>query len=133
MKEILPDHQFLKDEEVNEQQIPQQKAKVHSRTKIPGHTVFELDIIEQRITVIKPISTAVVGLDGKTEFKNRVQMRKNCYYCQALNLKNAERKFGQMIREEIGTNYGMFCTDTEWKLLTFAHRLRLIHNLKARQ
>lgn len=130
MKEILPDHEFLKDEEVNEQQIPQQKAKVHSRNKIPGLQVFELDVTEQRINLVKPIATAVVGLDGQTVMKNRVQMRRNCIYCQALNLKNAERKFSQIIREEVGKNYGMFCTDEEWGLLTFAHKLRLIHNLK---
>lgn len=131
MKEILPDHEFLKDEEVNEQQIPQAKARVHSRQKIRGLQVFELDVSEQRINLIKPIATAVVGLDGQTVMKNRVQMRRNCIYCQALNLKNAERKFGQMIRDEVGKHYGMFCTDEEWRLLTFAQRLRLIHNLKA--
>ena len=82
--------------------IPKQEiqAKINKELKYlgsilhrPGHTLFELNLntgVIKRAIIERRVS---VGMDGKPAYQNKVQVNKECYYLEALNIKNAKKKF----------------------------------------
>ena len=56
--------------------------------KVPGHTLFSFNVQTGEIKPVKLVREASIGLDGKPVFKEKITVEKDCYYEQALNLKN---------------------------------------------
>lgn len=59
---------------------------------VRGLKLFSIDSAG-RIEEVKPELAPVKGKDGKEVMRKKVVMQPGRRYCQALNLKNAERKF----------------------------------------
>ena len=65
----------------------------------PGHTLFEINLNTGAIkeaTIERKVS---IGMDGNPVFQSKVQVNAACYYLEALNKKNAKRKFLKMFKE----------------------------------
>ena len=63
-----------------------------------GHTLFEINLntgIIKEAVITREVS---VGIDGKPIFKRKVNINKECYYLEALNVKNAKKKFLKMTK-----------------------------------
>ncbi|WP_302756892.1 hypothetical protein [Alistipes indistinctus] len=56
--------------------------------KVPGHTLFSFNVKTGEIKPVKLVREASIGLDGNPVFKEKITVEKDCYYEQALNLKN---------------------------------------------
>ena len=59
----------------------------------PGHTLFEVNMNTCDIKKAEIQRKVMVGLDGKPVYQSKVMMNKDCYYLEALNVKNAKKKF----------------------------------------
>lgn len=55
---------------------------------MPGHTLFSFNVKTGEIKPVKLVREASIGLDGNPVFKEKITVEKDCYYEQALNLKN---------------------------------------------
>ena len=73
--------------ELLEQQRQEYKL-IGSMRKVPGHTLFSFNVQTGEIKPVKLIREASIGLDGNPVFKEKITVEKDCYYEQALNLKN---------------------------------------------
>ena len=62
-----------------------------------GHTLFSYNRVTEEIKVVKPASKAALNLDGSTTISHEVQFEPKLMYIQALNKKNALRKFKKEI------------------------------------
>jgi len=92
MKEIKPDQ--IK----QEQQIvtPAEEKKVRfigTRRLKPGHTVYQWDDGVVTEAPLEEVDIAVESLTGSYVKRNKLILRKECYYITALNLRNAIKKF----------------------------------------
>ena len=65
----------------------------------PGHTLFEINLNTGVIKEAVVESKVSVGLDGKPVFQSKVQVNAACYYLEALNRKNAKKKFLRMFKK----------------------------------
>ena len=63
----------------------------------PGHTLFEINLNTGQIKEATIKRDIYAGFDGKPIYKSKVQIGADCYYLEALNIKNAKRKFLKMI------------------------------------
>ena len=88
--------------------LPRQEiqAKVNKELKYPGsilhrpgHTLFEINLNTGVIKEAVIESKVSVGLDGKPVFQSKVQVNAACYYLEALNRKNAKKKFLRMFKK----------------------------------
>lgn len=73
--------------ELLEQQRQEYKL-IGNMRKVPGHTLFSFNVKTGEIKPVKLVREASIGLDGKPVFKEKITVEKDCYYEQALNLKN---------------------------------------------
>ncbi len=73
--------------ELLEQQRQEYKL-IGSMRKVPGHTLFSFNVQTGEIKPVKLVREASIGLDGNPVFKEKITVEKDCYYEQALNLKN---------------------------------------------
>lgn len=73
--------------ELLEQQRQEYKL-IGSIRKVPGHTLFSFNVKTREIKPVKLVREASIGLDGNPVFKEKITVEKDCYYEQALNLKN---------------------------------------------
>jgi len=82
--------------------LPQQEiqAKINKEQKYigsikhrPGHTLFEINLNTKQVREAVFERKVFVGSDGKPVFQRRVQVNKDCHYLEALNVKNAFKKF----------------------------------------
>ena len=77
--------------ELLEQQRQEYKL-IGSMRKVPGHTLFSFNVKTGEIKPVKLVREASIGLDGKPVFKEKISVEKDCYYEQALDLKNFIRR-----------------------------------------
>ena len=86
--------------------LPKQEiqAKINKELKYlgsirhqPGHTLFEVNLNTGRIKEAIIKRDVYAGTDGKPIYKSKVQIEKDCYYLEALNIKNAKKKFLKML------------------------------------
>lgn len=82
-------------------QIPKQYKLLGSIRSKPGHNIYELDIREIVITKIIPES----NIDIKGFKHKKVNTKENCYYCTALNKKNAVKRFRKMFSDHPAITY----------------------------
>lgn len=67
----------------------QQELKlIGSMKKVPGHTLFSFNYKTGEIKPADVIRECAMGFDGLPVFKERIVVEKDCYYEQALNVKN---------------------------------------------
>lgn len=126
MKIVQKDnHVFDRTDESAEVAPLLKEKKLIARIQDRKQAVWELDLLTGEID--KPKVESVSDLEGNA--KRSVVTRDKALYCQALNLKNAEKHFSRQIRNIVGKNYGMWCTDTEWAQFSFAQRVKLIKTL----
>ena len=87
--------------------IPKQEiqAKINKELKyigsmkhFAGHTLFEIDLITGEVRKAVINNTVTVGLNGKETHKRKVNIKADCYYIEALNIKNAIRKFNKILK-----------------------------------
>lgn len=82
---------------VDEQQVKKLKH-VSSVRHIPGHTLFECDIATRTIRVAE--METYFDLAKNVQVR-RVKQKENTLYAEALNMKNAKKKFIKMFRSVI--------------------------------
>lgn len=67
----------------------QQELKlIGSMKKVPGHTLFSFNHKTGEIKPADVIRECAMGFDGLPVYKERIVVEKDCYYEQALNVKN---------------------------------------------
>lgn len=67
----------------------QQELKlIGSMKKVPGHTLFSFNYKTGEIKPADVIRECAMGFDGLPVYKERIVVEKDCYYEQALNVKN---------------------------------------------
>lgn len=79
---------------VEERQIEKKKSLIGHSILRKGHKVFEIDLKTGIIYFAKVIETVEIK-NGKPVNKRRVDMKENCYYVNALNVKNAKKVFNR--------------------------------------
>lgn len=96
LEEIKPDKDNVI--RIQEQQI---KKKKHTATIIhrPGHTLFECGIAER---IIKKAEAKTFYDAGAKAYVTKVLQKENTLYCEALNMKNAKKKFIKMFKAIVG-------------------------------
>ena len=88
--------------------LPKQEiqAKINKELKYlgsikhqPGHTLFEINLNTGQIKEATIKREVAVGIDGKPVYKRKVQISADCYYLEALNLKNAKKRFLRTLKK----------------------------------
>ncbi len=98
MKELIKDHQDSAIE-IREDEEQKKTIKHLGRVRhVRGLTLFEFNRETKELIPAK-FHTASVMISGTNDSAERtevlrVNIKKNCFYLQALNLKNAKRKLG---------------------------------------
>lgn len=89
---IQPDH-------VIEKQVEkQQEYRLVAQMKVKkGLKVFYCDMDTGEVNELEVKKKVAIGYDKKVKKSNEAQDQKNCIYIQALNKKNAVRKFKKLI------------------------------------
>jgi hypothetical protein len=79
-------------------QQKQEYKYVGSKRHIPGLKLWELNIENFEIKEVEIVKTVAIGTDKKPVFTKKANYNPKHLYCQALNLKNAEKKFEKIIK-----------------------------------
>lgn len=86
-----------------EQQQKKVLKLIGQQRKVPGLTLFEFNhsTLSVRRAVFKKINVEVQSLSNKLNHTthSRVEVSENCFYIQALNLKNAVKKIKKLYNE----------------------------------
>ena len=84
----------------------QQELKlIGSMKKVPGHTLFSFNYKTGEIKPADVIRECAMGFDGLLVYKERIVVEKDCYYEQALNVKNGEKIFeGDIVKWDDQSN-----------------------------
>lgn len=100
MKSIIPDTPQAQGGEVRQEQVAKKQKEYHligKQRKVAGHTLFEFDRQTKEIRRADIAHTAYIDAGtGKPVYKNRVDIKQGCFYIQALNVKNAEKKLRKL-------------------------------------
>jgi len=83
---------------------------VRSLVKIPGHTLFEVDMVANKMVPITPKQEVAIGMDGNKVVSSIVYEREHCFYLYALNEKNAAKKLLKIMKKLKGKerpSYGL--------------------------
>lgn len=98
MKEIQ-DFTQLRAEQHQEQNQKQEYKFIGSMLLIPGMKIFQFNLKTREVkeTIINRKNTAVSLITGASAGNAKAQFNPDCIYLQALNLKNAKRKFQKQI------------------------------------
>ena len=73
--------------------INKEQKYIGSMKHQAGHTLFEINHNTKQIREAVIERKVFIGLDGKPIFQRKVQINKDCYYIEALNAKNALKKY----------------------------------------
>jgi len=93
--ELIPHLSQEKDDSTRMEQLQKQNKEYHlvgKQRKVAGHTLFEFDRKTKEIRFADISRQAAVGMDGSVKYQTRTDIHSGCYYIQALNKKNAEKK-----------------------------------------
>ena len=82
-----------------EDKINKELKYIGSLAHQSGHTLFEIDMNTGSVKEAVIKREVFVDMDGKPVFKSNVNINKECYYLEALNVKNAKKKFLKMINK----------------------------------
>lgn len=73
-----------------------QFAKVGSWRRQPGHRIFSFNMKTREIREVQVEATAVITINGQVRQQQKVYADKDCFYGEALNVKN----FKKLLRRE---------------------------------
>ena len=96
MNGILPKLTAQNGSTVAQEQVDKKQKEYHlvgQQRKVRGHTLFEFN---RRTKEIRPADISrevVVGMYGEPIYKTKTDIHQDCFYLQALNVKNAKKKF----------------------------------------
>ena len=83
------------EDSVRQEQVVKKQKEYHligQQRKVAGHTLFEFN---KKTMEIKPADISrkvIIQSDGNIKYKTRTDIHENCFYLQALNKQNAEKK-----------------------------------------
>lgn len=95
MKSIIPDILSQCPANISQEQVEKQQREYHligQQRKIRGHILFEFNRKTKEIRPANISRNVIIGMDGQPRFKERIDVHKDCFYIQALNVKNAKKK-----------------------------------------
>lgn len=98
MKEIIPQPD-LKDRLQIVTPVKQEYKMVAKIPRIKGLTLYSYNIETGDIKVVPLVQQVAVDLHGKPSFINKANYDPKLLYVQALNIKNARRKFQKFITQ----------------------------------
>ena len=81
------------------EQVAKKQQEYHligKQRKVPGHILFEFNKKTKEIKQAAVTRKALWGYNGSAKFETRVDIHQDCFYLQALNAKNAEKKLRKM-------------------------------------
>lgn len=94
MKTILPEieqqHQDTKQEVVAKQQ--KEYKLIGKQRVVKGHILFEFNKITKEIKPAQISRSAALSLQGQPVFTTKAEVHQDCFYLQALNVRNARKK-----------------------------------------
>ena len=100
MKGILPTLQSEHEEATRIEQVAKKQKEyklIGKLRKVAGHTLFEFN---KKTKEIKPADIKRECIfdakTGKPLYKTKTDIHKDCFYLQALNIKNAEKKLRKL-------------------------------------
>ena len=97
--ELLPKTQKQFNDSVKQEQVvkKQQEYKfIGKLKKVAGHTLFEFDKKTKEIRPAAIAREAVMLMNGGVQYKTRTDIHNDCFYLQALNIKNAEKRLKRL-------------------------------------
>lgn len=97
---IVPDMPEKANEAVKQELVQKKQSEYHligRQKRVSGHILFEFDRKTKEIRPADIVQNAIVVLDPKTrkeavKYQTKTNVKQNCFYLQALNKKNAEKK-----------------------------------------
>ena len=105
MRTILPELSNMQGDEVRQEQVVKKQKEYHmvgQQRRVPGHTLFEFNKKNEEIRPAQITRKAqlLYSHDNKprenVKFETRVDIHNDCFYLQALNIKNAEKKLKKL-------------------------------------
>lgn len=94
MKDLDKDpHKLANNEIVAEKQVLKQEKLIGRVKHVPGLTLFEIDVENNKIRIAD--AEIAILFNGGT--KTKMVAKPGCFYLQALNKANARRKFLKMM------------------------------------
>ena len=101
----MKDFNINKDQKTSETAIMSQKKEhklIQSQRVVKGHRMFELDLETMGIKQLAPPKVDAEVKDNSNVLLRKKYVKKdNCIYTQALNLKNAKKKFSKWVTNEL--------------------------------
>lgn len=95
----LPKEKHDVERQQEERQVPKEYRLDGRIRRRPGHTLFSYNVKTDEWKVADTEKKAVVKPDGTVTYRTQVKREEGCIYIQALNLKNAKKKFEQGVRK----------------------------------
>lgn len=95
MDGILPKLTAQNGSRVAQEQVDKQQKEYHligRQRKVSGHTLFEFNRKTKEIRTADISREVIVGMDGNPIYKTKTDVNQDCFYLQALNVKNAKKK-----------------------------------------
>ena len=77
------------------EQVAKKQQEYHligKQRKVRGHILFEFNKKTKEIKQAAVTRKALYGYNGTAKFETRVDIHQDCFYVQALNKQNAEKK-----------------------------------------
>ena len=94
MDGILPKLTAQNDSRAAQEQVDKQQKEYHligRQRKVSGNTLFEFNRKTQEIRPADISREVFFSMDGPT-YKTKTDVHQDCFYLQALNVKNAKKK-----------------------------------------
>ena len=95
MKTLLPELSTQTGNSVAQEQVNKKHKEYHligKQRKVAGHILFEFNRKTKEIRPADISRTVIVGMDGNPRYKTTTDVHQDCFYLQALNVKNVKKK-----------------------------------------
>lgn len=89
----LPEDKHEVERQQEERRVPAEYRMDGRIRRKPGHTLFSYNVKTGEWKVADTERKAIVKTDGSVMYRTQVKRDGDCVYIQALNLKNAMKKF----------------------------------------
>lgn len=87
------------EDSVRQEQVAKKQKEYHligQQRKTPGHTLFEFNKKTKELKLAQVTRRALWGFEGSAKFETRTDVHEDCFYLQALNKRNAEKKLRKL-------------------------------------
>ena len=83
-------------EQIKKEQYIKELTLVKSNMRTPGHSLFSYNTVTGEWKKVNLFTSKDLGTNGSAMTASKVIMEPDCIYIQALNLKNAIKKFNKL-------------------------------------